>query len=54
MKENEEAELIKLFNSTFGETKSQVDINNFKDKYLQMMLVREQTKKELAAIASLE
>lgn len=54
IKENEEKELLQLFNSTFGSSSSQIDLNEFKDKYLEIMMVREQTRKELHAVARLE
>lgn len=53
LKAKEEEQLLNLFNSTFANCKD-VSIADFKEKYLTMMAVREQTRKELIAISGLE
>lgn len=47
--------LVSLFDATFGaDSKGPASMEEFKNKYLSMMLVRNQTIKELKAISTLE
>ena len=56
-KEAHEDYLVSLFDSTFGIDQSEnpaVDIETFKQKYLNLILIREKQKKEVKAIHILE
>ena len=44
---------MNLFDSTFGISNGSVGIDDFKKKYLSLMLVRDHTMKELKAISTI-